>query len=183
MLEDPSVRLPTIYVTARDRSRLHALLARRGRSVPEPIRASLERELARAVVCAENAVPDDVVTMNARALFRADVGAEPQSRTLIYDDDYAILGGTVSVLTAAGAALLGLRAGSRMPYINIDGERRVLILDRVAYQPEAHGRIDADPYRRWPPTTGAGGTVVALPLRKTPARREPPPDDPGPDAA
>jgi regulator of nucleoside diphosphate kinase len=126
MFENAFDRLPPIYITTRDRSRLRTLLEQRGRSIPDVVRASLERELARAIICSEDSVPPDVVTMNSRALFSTDLGAEPQSRTLIYDDGYSLLGGTVSITTALGAALLGLRAGSRMPYVNIDGERRVL---------------------------------------------------------
>lgn len=151
--------------------------------MPDIVRASLERELSRAVICAEDEIPADVVTMNSRALFRADLGAEPQSRTLIYDDGHSILGGTVSVMTATGTALLGLREGSRMPYANIDGERRVLVLERVAYQPESNGRAGADPFRPWPKPPEPSGTVVPLPLRPKPLRPGKPTDDPGPDAA
>lgn len=181
MFEHTSIRLPTIYVTTRDRNRLYALLATQIRFIPDAVRAELERELSRAVVCAEDEIPPDVVTMNSRALFRADLGAEPQSRTLIYDDGHSILGGTVSVTTATGMALLGLREGSRMPYANIDGERRVLVLERVAYQPEACGRAGVDPYRPWPKPPAQSGTVSVL--RQPPRRRGESPDDSGPGAA
>jgi regulator of nucleoside diphosphate kinase len=148
MFENASFRLPTIYVTARDRNRLEMLLATRHRFIPDTVHAELRRELARAVVCGDDDIPTDVVTMNSRALFRPDLGGELQSRTLIYDDDHSSIGGTISVVTATGAALLGLREGSRMPYVTRDGERRVLVLEKVAYQPEAHGRGESDPYRR-----------------------------------
>jgi regulator of nucleoside diphosphate kinase len=173
-----SVRLPPIYVTARDRGRLHALLAARHRFIPDSVRADLWRELGRAIVCTENDLPTDVVTMNSRALYRPDPGAELQSRTLIYDEDHSSVGGTVSVVTATGAALLGLRAGSRMPYVTREGERRMLVLEKVAYQPEAHGRGGRDPYRRWPIAGRQSGDVIRLRTRT-----EGGPDDGGPDAA
>ena len=178
----PSLRLPPIYVTARDRNRLHALLAARRRFIPETVRADLRRELGRAIVCGENNIPADVVTMNSRALYRPDPGAEPQSRTLIYDEDHSSVGGTISVLTATGAALLGLRAGSRMPYLTRDGERRVLVLERVAYQPEAQGRASRDPYRPWPVLDQESGDVVRFQPRAA-RRTDGSPDDNGPNAA
>jgi regulator of nucleoside diphosphate kinase len=183
MFELTSVRLPTIYVTARDRNRLQALLASAHRFIPDSVRADLRRELARAVVCVDGEIPPDVVTMNSRALFRADPGAELQSRTLIFDDDHSSLGGTISIATATGAALLGLRAGSRMPYANSDGERRVLVLERVAYQPEARDRPGNEPYRRWPAAPAGKSEVIAFPLRSSQAGSPEPSDDPGPNAA
>jgi regulator of nucleoside diphosphate kinase len=184
MFENAFDRLPPIYITTRDRSRLRTLLEQRGRSIPDVVRASLERELARAIICSEDSVPPDVVTMNSRALFSTDLGAEPQSRTLIYDDGYSLLGGTVSITTALGAALLGLRAGSRMPYVNIDGERRVLVLTSVPYQPEAQGRGGSNPLRRWPQAAVRENNVITLPLRRMPRKSADwNPDDPGPNAA
>lgn len=177
-----NAQLPPIYVTVRDRSRLHTLLAARHRFIPSAVRADLWRELGRAIVCTESDIPGDVVTMNARALFRPDPGAAVQSRTLIYDEDHSSVGGTISVVTATGAALLGLRAGSRMPYVTRDGERRMLVLEQVAYQPEAQGRTGRDPYRRWPAADTQGGDIIRLPTRPT-ARAGTGPDDGGPDAA
>ena len=173
-----NVRLPPIYVTARDRGRLHTLLAARQRFIPDSVRADLWRELGRAIVCTENDLPGDVVTMNSRALYRPDPGAELQSRTLIYDEDHSSVGGTVSVVTATGAALLGLRAGSRMPYVTRDGERRMLVLEQVAYQPEAHGRVGRDPHRRWPAAGPRSGDIIQLRPRLGTGS-----DDGGPDAA
>jgi regulator of nucleoside diphosphate kinase len=182
MFGQAQTRLPAIYITARDRDRLQVLLANSRRFIPDRVRVDLQRELARAVICQEDDIPPDVVTMNARAIFRVDPGTEAQSRTLIFDDDHSSLGGTISITTATGAALIGLREGSQMPFANSDGERRVLVLERVAYQPEAHGRGANDPFRRWP--AAGGGEIVAFPRRTVPApRRGSPPDDPGPNAA
>ena len=68
-----------------------------------------------------------------------------------------------------------------MPYANIDGQRRVLVLERVAYQPEASGRIGVDPYRPWPKPPAQSRTVIVL--RPPPRRHGRPPDNSGPDAA
>jgi regulator of nucleoside diphosphate kinase len=169
-------------VTARDRSRLETLLSTRHRFIPDTVHADLQRELARAVVCYDDDIPRDAVTMNSRALFRADIGGAAQSRTLIYDEDYSSVGGTISVVTPTGAALLGLREGSRMPYVTRDGERRILVLERVAYQPEAEGRADRNPHRQWPDPDSHRGDVIRLRTRPAPQTdREP--DGSGPDAA
>jgi regulator of nucleoside diphosphate kinase len=183
MFENPPFRLPTIYVTARDRNRLEALLTSQHRFIPDTVHAELRRELARAVVCDDDDIPRDVVTMNSRALFRAHPGGELQSRTLIYDEDHSTVGGTISVITTTGAALLGLRAGSRMPYVTRDGERRMLVVEDVVYQPEAQARLGGDPYRRWPPRAAPGGDMIALRPQPPARMKQGDPDGDGPDAA
>jgi regulator of nucleoside diphosphate kinase len=97
--------------------------------------------------------------MNVRATYRMDEDREPESRVLVYPEDYTPLGGQVSVLSPVGAALLGLRAGSRMPYRMLGGSKHCLVVEEVGGRPQA--------------------TVV--PFRP---RRSPPPwDDPGPGSA
>jgi regulator of nucleoside diphosphate kinase len=44
---------------------------------------------------------------------------------LVYPDDYRNADSQLSVLSPVGAALVGLRAGSRMPYFSIEGALHV----------------------------------------------------------
>ncbi len=193
--------LPPVMITSNDARRLRAMLSgARGRADAAVLRF-LSRELDRAIVCQPDIVPPNVVTMNSRIFFRRHSGQPVLSRTLVYDDDYAVVGGTLSVFTPLGAALLGLRDGSQMPYVSREGVRYVAVVERVAYQPEGEGRLQRAPYRYWPqaslsdnrrqnvpapPPDRDDRTVVPLRPRVQP-RPQPatPPDDddPGPNNA
>lgn len=102
--------------------------------------AFLLRELDRAVVCAPEWIAPDVVTMNSRIVFTRGAGAAPEERVLVYPDRYEANGRCVSVLSPLGAALIGLAAGSSLPFRDRDGAPHAVCVERVAYQPEARGR-------------------------------------------
>lgn len=142
--------LPPIVITSRDYRRLRSLLAMSGDRVDKGVLRFLARELDRAVVTPPEAISPDVVTMNSRVRFRRHSGLQLESRALVYEDEYAVFGGTVPVLTPLGVALLGLRAGSAMPYASHDGMRWLLSVEEVAYQPEAQGRHLRTTHRHWP---------------------------------
>jgi regulator of nucleoside diphosphate kinase len=183
--------LPPVLVTSGDARRLRAMLSGTPAGTDASVIRFLTRELDRAVVCQPDIVPSDVVTMNSRVFFRRNVGQPIESRTLVYDEDYAVPGATLSVFTPLGAALLGLRDGSRMPYVSREGIRYVAVVERVAYQPEGEGRLQRAPYRYWPQSAerdgapAGTGRVVALRPRPQQHPHAPAPadDDSGPNDA
>jgi regulator of nucleoside diphosphate kinase len=133
--------LPPIHVTHADHRRIERLIAARlGRS--DAIAAFLARELDRAILCRPEDLPPDVVTLDARVVFRTDDGAEVESRTLVAPDQEPPAGRHVSVLSPLGAALLGLREGDRMPFAD-RGALRSVRVEMVAFQPQAHRRRPA----------------------------------------
>ena len=140
--------LPPIYVTSRDARRLRALISSKRAWLDEGVRKFLAQEIDRAVECSPEEIAPDVATMNSRILFRRQAGEGLECRTLVYDDA-AVIGPSVCVFTPVGAALLGLRAGSRMLYDAGDAERALLVVEEIAYQPEARERHRRDSPRRW----------------------------------
>jgi regulator of nucleoside diphosphate kinase len=126
--------LPRIVVSTRDFGRLENL-ARIHMESAHPVADLLLAELERATVCAPDAVGSDVVTMNARVTFRAGPSMIPRSATVVYPEDYHPTGQHVSVMSPLGAAMLGLRAGERMPYTDLQGTRFSVKVDEVAYRP------------------------------------------------
>jgi regulator of nucleoside diphosphate kinase len=73
--------------------------------------ARLEEELARAELCAPADMPSDVVTMHSQVTFTDEhTGATHQAR-LVYPRESAARPGDISILSPAGAALLGLAIG------------------------------------------------------------------------
>jgi regulator of nucleoside diphosphate kinase len=133
---------PTIFITEEDFDRLDRLAAS-GQSKNLPAAELLASELERAVVCPAAEIAPDVVTMNSRITFHIGAGAERQTRTLVYPEDYPADGSggdRLSVMTPLGAALIGMPAGSRIEYETINGTSRLVTVDAVLHQPQAARR-------------------------------------------
>ena len=108
--------LPPITLAANDYNRLmFTAMMQQKRNC----RASdfLLEELRRAKVCHPSALPEDVVSTNCRVIFRID--DEPRSRAhlLVHPDDLISPGAEISVTTPLGTALLGLRVGDLMSFV------------------------------------------------------------------
>ncbi|MGC2855778.1 GreA/GreB family elongation factor [Novispirillum sp. DQ9] len=116
---------PVIWIERADYRRLAGL------ALAAPQGASpLADELARAIVCPEGDLPRSVVRMGARVVFRPDEDAPSQCAELVFPDQ-ADADGRISVTSALGTAMLGLREGAHMPYRDTDDRRRVLVVERV----------------------------------------------------
>ena len=131
--------LPPVIMTDRDWRRLKRLVSCAA-ALYHPVADLLLREIERAAVCPADEIPADVVTMNSRVTFRTRLRGGLQSRVLVFPERYAPNGYCVSVTSPLGAALIGLRSGSRFHYRSVDGEPREVHVQDVAYQPEAAAR-------------------------------------------
>ena len=126
-----------IYVTENDAKRLEALLSNEKQSM-----GSLEAELVRATVVAQDEIPRGVVTMNSRVRFQDELTGEQSEVQLVYPEDANIVEGKISVLAPVGTALLGLTEGDSIGWPVPSGKQRVLTVVSVLFQPEAEGRYD-----------------------------------------
>jgi regulator of nucleoside diphosphate kinase len=127
-----------IYVTEKDLQKLKKLLIDQQDNLRDQQQVDdLEHELARAQVVPEGKLPDDVITMNSRAVLRVD-GAEDEV-TLVYPGEADALTGLISVLSPIGTAILGYREGDRLEWRVPSGIAQVEVV-RVLYQPEAAGK-------------------------------------------
>jgi regulator of nucleoside diphosphate kinase len=138
---------PLVWVTTEDFRALR-LLAHQRRGVALAVCDFLLGELNRAIICAPDWVPDDVVTMNSRVTFKASDGTGCETRMLVFPHRYDPTGQAISVLTPLGAALIGLAAGSVIDYRDRQGDISSVRVERVVYQPEAARRVfglDEDP--------------------------------------
>ena len=129
---------PAIIINERDAERLDRLLE-------QPAHASLavadalNEELDRANMCAPEAMPHDVVTMNSRVKFRELKSGEIRVRTLVYPAQMTDSATQLSVLAPVGAALLGLRVGDSIHWTLPGGTTTDLEVLELLYQPEAAG--------------------------------------------
>lgn len=120
---------PLIWIGRADYGRLLRAMDRLAVQAPD-VSAFLSRELERAIVRADGDLPQTIVRMGSRVLFRRDDGLPPEWGTLVYPDQ-PLTQGQITVASPLGVALLGLREGARMPFTNADGTTRWLSVERV----------------------------------------------------
>lgn len=120
---------PLIWIGRADYGRLLRAMDRLAAQAPD-VSAFLSRELERAIVRADGDLPQTIVRMGSRVLFRRDDGLPPEWGTLVYPDQ-PLTQGQITVASPLGVALLGLREGARMPFTNADGTTRWLSVERV----------------------------------------------------
>jgi regulator of nucleoside diphosphate kinase len=84
-------------------------------------------------------IPPDVATLSSRVIFTVD-GREPDTRVLSHDRMTSPVGLFLPITTPRGLALLGLAAGQTFRLAKPDGGEERIVLEAVAYQPEAAKR-------------------------------------------
>ena len=125
-------------LTLLDHTRVSRLLSGKGTEAP-PASEYLRDMLDGSDVVPSASVPGTVVTMCSRVLL-ADVRDDTQFElTLCYPRDADASRAKVSVLSPAGAALLGLQAGQVARWRTPTGEERAARIVSILFQPEAAG--------------------------------------------
>ena len=110
--------LADLAIAARERSPLAAGL--------------LLQEIERASTAGTGKVPRDVVRMMSRVDFVDEDSAERHSVELVYPKDADTDLHRISVLTPIGAALIGMRCGEAIEWVDLRGARRRLRIVEVA---------------------------------------------------
>lgn len=126
-----TLSLPEITLTRRDADRLDSLIDAFDLFRAGATGTFLLREIARARIVDTPAPPVGVVAMNSRVTFRDSSGRVTTAR-LVYPEDASGEDGTISILTPAGAALLGLSEGQSIAYEAPDGRQKRLTVLQVA---------------------------------------------------
>lgn len=126
--------LPAIVLARSDSDRLDALVESYP-ACPAFVREYLRRELSRADVVDDPALPSDIVRIAAAVTFRDDQAGRTRTVTLVYPAAEDAARGHVSVMTPIGAALIGLKAGQSIDWIAPSGEQRALTVLHVAQGP------------------------------------------------
>lgn len=124
-------RLPTITLTNSVHERLSELALAVENRLPE-VAEYLERELERARVVPDVALPPSTVTIGSHVTF-VDCDTEQQHNvTLVWPMEEDASRHRLSVLTPVGAALIGLRAGQSIGWKNRVGTWRRLRVEAVS---------------------------------------------------
>lgn len=122
--------LPPITLSTRDYNDLLFVLGFPP-SIPHHNVDFLARELRRAAVCHPAYLPEDVVALNSRVVFRIE--GEPKIRAclLVHPRDLLCGATEISVLTPFGTALLGLPVGAAMPFLLPNGEAQKVKVEGI----------------------------------------------------
>lgn len=124
-------RLPTITLTNSIHERLSELAFAAGNRLPE-VAEYLERELDRARVVADDALPASTVTVGSHVTFVDCDTEQRHSVTLVWPMEEDASHHRLSVMTPVGAALIGLRAGQSIGWKNRMGTWRRLKVEGVS---------------------------------------------------
>jgi regulator of nucleoside diphosphate kinase len=128
-----AVDLPQVTIATHDYNRLMSVAAMENKP-RKPHREFLLSELRRAALCHPGALPDDVVSTNAKVTYRIN-GGRPMAHVLVHPQDLLWPGAELSVLTPLGIALLGLRVGDRMPFrTDRDGPWHEVVVEDVRFR-------------------------------------------------
>lgn len=128
---------PNIIISEQDLHRLETMLEHQSKLTITM--QHLEEELARAEVVAPDAIPANVVTMNAKVLITIAPSTEATEITLVYPHDFRGDKGQVNVIAPVGAAILGLAEGQEIEWPQPDGHLMKVKIEKVLYQPEREG--------------------------------------------
>ena len=121
-----------IHITEIDKARLTSLLAFEHPSTV----FELEHEIERAIVVDSRQVPQDVITMNSKALVQLD--GEEVEVALVYPEEAEDGAGKLSICSDLGTAILGYKEGDAFDWRMTNRTRHIRI-EKVLYQPEAAG--------------------------------------------
>ncbi len=176
-------------LTTKDYGILEAMLES-ARDRGDTIVPLLREKLATATIVFHDDIDPSIVTLNSRVLFRVNDGAQ-DDRVVVRGEERSVPGMTIPITIPRGLALLGLAAGEDM-VVGRPGEpaERILV-DAVAYQPEAARRFAGRESIGAPsgrPAARRFAGVVDLAARRPPAggwraTTRKPDDDPDPSAA
>ncbi|HAP46433.1 MAG TPA: hypothetical protein DCR30_03695 [Afipia sp.] len=123
-----SAPVPPISIASEDFYLLRQI-AVRALEERHPVSSFLVSELNRADV--HDTAPLRCVRLDDWVTFRADQGMPLDSRMLVLPAKFRSSHLHVSVLSPLGAALIGLHAGSSMPYVEIDGVRHIVTVENL----------------------------------------------------
>lgn len=120
---------PKIIISEQDLHRLETMLEHQPKLTPTM--QHLEDELARAEVVAPQDVPNNVVSMNTRALITIAPAKEPTEITLVYPHDFKGEKGQVNVVAPVGTAILGLAEGQEIEWPQPDGHMMKVKIEKI----------------------------------------------------
>jgi regulator of nucleoside diphosphate kinase len=123
---------PLITISKTDCQIIKSLIKKLPHDLSEKLE-NLELELDRATIVPDEAMPDNVVTMNSTVAYEDLRNGAIRSVQLTYPEQANIFEGRISVLAPVGSALLGLKVGQKITWELPNGKMgtfRVVAVDQ-----------------------------------------------------
>ncbi len=103
-----------------------------------------EEKIEQAEIIDQNETPPDLVTIHSVVTCTDDGEGHSELEkmgqlTVVFPNEANIDEGKISLLAPLGVALLGARAGQAITWQARNGRLKSLVVDSIAYQPEANG--------------------------------------------
>ena len=127
-----------IHITEFDKEILSKLIdaeIKSGNMLDKPMK-KLSDEINNAIVVSSRQLPQDIITMNTRALLHLD--HEDIELTLVYPEEADLASNKMSILSPIGTAILGYKVGDTVVWEVPSGVTHIFIKE-ILYQPEASG--------------------------------------------
>lgn len=118
---------PTVYVAAAQQEYLNRLAEHAAADGGDLLR----RELERALVVSDEEAPRNFVQLNSVIEYEDLLSGRARTIKLVAPQDADIDQNRVSVVTAVGAAVLGLVPGETFSWLSHDGRPRMLVITSV----------------------------------------------------
>lgn len=99
----------------------------------------IRHKIEKATVVFREDLPNEIASIDSRVRFRVN-GGESDARVLSPGPASWPVGMFLPITTPRGLALLGLREGQEISYVNTNGDEEKLLMEKVEYQPEASRR-------------------------------------------
>ncbi|SFI42634.1 GreA/GreB family elongation factor [Bradyrhizobium sp. Gha] len=123
---------PNVTLQASDHRRLERL-AQAGADQGDVDARFLLSEINRAEVVPDRAARlDSIVTMGSWVTFWVTWAFRRETRQLVYPEDYTSERTQIPVTSPLGAALVGLKVGSEIPFCTAGGRSNVVKVERVS---------------------------------------------------
>lgn len=116
---------PPIVLCESDADRIADLAVGVETRLPQ-VAAMLLKEIERARIVKNGALPADVVGMGSQVRFRDENTGTERTVRLVYPNEADIEAGRISILTPIGAGLIGLREGQSIRWEDRDGHPKIL---------------------------------------------------------
>lgn len=123
---------PSLILSREDFEKLSNLVA----MVRSEVGELLEEELGRAKVVANEELPEDVVSMNSKVVFKDLESGQEKVVTLVFPNEANVQEGKISVLAPVGAALIGLRVGQVIDWPMPGGREKKFKVTSIVSQPQ-----------------------------------------------
>jgi regulator of nucleoside diphosphate kinase len=126
-----NLSIPAVTLPASDHRRLQRL-AQVGADQGDVDACFLLSEINRAEIVADRAARlDSIVTMGSWVTFWISCGFARETKQLVYPEDYASERTQIPVMSSLGAALVGLKVGSEIPFFTA-GRTNVVRIEGVS---------------------------------------------------